>query len=196
MDEPENHFVGVTGVPGYVPEDIPDIPPNELLDSFAHQIAILLGDTEHTEHTEYIEIFPGIMVARLQGVPDPLFNQFFAFVAGMNHFFPYEDEIVQGIVDDITTEDLDNWTQESNELPLILDTRHYRDMEDRAESNLCSICAVKFRRREVVALLKCEHFFHERCIRNWGKVKPSCPICRKGIEVSVTGLEEFGILPE
>ena len=157
---------------------------------FISHIIDLLGIEEETGCI--VEIFPEMCVARLQSQSDPLFNQFFSFITGMNHFFPYEeDEIIQGMVDDIATEDLDNWTQESNKLPLILNTRHYRDIEVWAESNSCSICAVKFRRREVIALLECNHFFHEKCIRNWGKVKPSCPICRKNIEVSETELEEI-----
>ncbi len=163
------------------------------LGCFAREMASLIDSGEATP----IELFPGMRIAALQRDSDPLFNQFFAFVNVMNNFFEQNQELdfAQDIIDDLVTEDLDNWVQQSNELPLILDTCHYRDMEDRVESNSCSICAVKFRRREVVALLECAHFFHERCIRGWGRVKPSCPICRQNIEVSETALEEMGNSP-
>jgi len=45
----------------------------------------------------------------------------------------------------------------------------------------CGICLEKFHKRRYVFLLKCEHFFHEACMRKWLRSSIVCPFCRKDI---------------
>lgn len=48
----------------------------------------------------------------------------------------------------------------------------------------CAICFQTFIAEENVIVLKCSelHIFHDTCIKGWGKIKATCPICRREIE--------------
>ena len=35
--------------------------------------------------------------------------------------------------------------------------------------------------------LKCRHLFHRKCIKRWLRVRPTCPNCRKGVDVGDAG---------
>ncbi|CAL4082637.1 unnamed protein product [Meganyctiphanes norvegica] len=47
-----------------------------------------------------------------------------------------------------------------------------------AAADHCSVCLEALVKIPTVSL-KCEHVFHERCIRNWLKRQSNCPNCRK-----------------
>ena len=53
--------------------------------------------------------------------------------------------------------------------------------ESKSKYDTCTICLEKFKNNECVAILKCEHIFHDNCIFEWGCYKQSCPICKKEI---------------
>lgn len=42
----------------------------------------------------------------------------------------------------------------------------------------CSVC-LHIRSEGVVRELPCGHAFHDLCLRNWLKVKATCPICKR-----------------
>jgi len=42
--------------------------------------------------------------------------------------------------------------------------------------NTCAICLETDKDRSIK--LNCGHIFHERCIREWTRIKPVCPLCR------------------
>jgi len=52
---------------------------------------------------------------------------------------------------------------------------------DIGEEKSCSICFDEFSKDDEIGLLNCEHFFHSKCIEEWGKYKTECPLCRKDI---------------
>lgn len=46
----------------------------------------------------------------------------------------------------------------------------------------CTICCGPIENTDMVCTLdNCRHTFHHRCIDEWGKYKPICPICRNNI---------------
>jgi hypothetical protein len=45
----------------------------------------------------------------------------------------------------------------------------------------CTVCHSDFSQGETVAVLPCNHLYHENCIRNWGIYRATCPLCRKDI---------------
>jgi|LakMenEpi03Aug12_release.lakeMendotaPanAssembly.Ray.scaffolds.fasta_scaffold09607_7 RING-finger-containing ubiquitin ligase len=45
---------------------------------------------------------------------------------------------------------------------------------------LCSICMDDYKEEDKIIILKCNHYYHEKCIENWlCNQKVTCPICRK-----------------
>lgn len=53
--------------------------------------------------------------------------------------------------------------------------------KDVDEEQSCSICLEPFKKDEKVAVLKCNHFFHDACIKPWVEDHFTCPICRADI---------------
>lgn len=47
----------------------------------------------------------------------------------------------------------------------------------------CSICITDFFAGEEICELGCKHVFHSECIKQWGKYKPECALCRVEIPV-------------
>ena len=48
----------------------------------------------------------------------------------------------------------------------------------------CLICMDEYERESWVSVLpKCEHIFHTKCVKEWGKYKQDCPICREKLSV-------------
>jgi hypothetical protein len=45
----------------------------------------------------------------------------------------------------------------------------------------CTICQDNYELEDSVCTLKCKHVFHRLCIKEWGKYKQECPICRSHI---------------
>ena len=47
------------------------------------------------------------------------------------------------------------------------------------DSTFCSICLADYKEVDMVLLLpNCGHFFHDKCVDQWLKLRPTCPICR------------------
>ncbi|CAI2364493.1 unnamed protein product [Moneuplotes crassus] len=46
------------------------------------------------------------------------------------------------------------------------------------EKEPCCICLTKTKIGDTIVILTCTHKFHLRCLKNWIKQKPKCPICR------------------
>ena len=44
-------------------------------------------------------------------------------------------------------------------------------------SEPCSIC-MELDPQETVVELECGHYFHMKCVKDWVKIKGSCPMCR------------------
>jgi len=46
----------------------------------------------------------------------------------------------------------------------------------------CSICFEKYKEAEELKFTPCRHLFHEECLKNWLKVKRTCPLCRLDLQ--------------
>lgn len=45
-------------------------------------------------------------------------------------------------------------------------------------SKTCAICFNNFEKEEIIRVLHCNHFFHNKCIKQWLFDNWNCPICR------------------
>jgi hypothetical protein len=57
-------------------------------------------------------------------------------------------------------------------------TISYEELLNNDEDNDCTICLEEFNNDEEIIKLKCNHFFHSKCIDDWIKKNQSCPLCR------------------
>lgn len=53
-----------------------------------------------------------------------------------------------------------------------------RYVRGRSKNTCCPICLEEYVRREKVTVLPCKHDFHTRCVSEWARKNPSCPVCR------------------
>ena len=56
-----------------------------------------------------------------------------------------------------------------------------RKVEKQHLEKECSICQNNFSEGEKISEIACKHFYHYKCIKEWVKIKDSCPLCRKNI---------------
>lgn len=42
----------------------------------------------------------------------------------------------------------------------------------------CCICLCDIKKKTNHITLRCGHHYHHKCIRNWIRTKPNCPLCR------------------
>ena len=62
--------------------------------------------------------------------------------------------------------------------------KHVKEMdltEDLDEDNTCAICCSNFCKNDEIFILKCKHFYHKKCSRNWLLDNETCPCCRQCI---------------
>lgn len=45
---------------------------------------------------------------------------------------------------------------------------------------LCNVCLDEIQEGDLIFILKCDgrHYFHEKCIKKWLKVRVTCPLCK------------------
>ena len=56
----------------------------------------------------------------------------------------------------------------------------YQDRKDVINSEFCTICYDKFEDDNLIRVLKCKHYFHNKCIEKWLiECENTCPICKK-----------------
>lgn len=71
--------------------------------------------------------------------------------------------------------------KEEKPKPTVKLTHRKIEQKDVDAEQSCSICLEPFKKDEKVAVLKCNHFFHDACIKPWIEDHFTCPICRADI---------------
>lgn len=66
---------------------------------------------------------------------------------------------------------------------VLVGTQAYDTTDKKYED--CSICTDKYEKKEDVSVLDCGHIYHPKCINEWAKYKPSCPVCKAQISIYV-----------
>lgn len=51
--------------------------------------------------------------------------------------------------------------------------------DNKFKQDSCPICLIPFEKDEELILLKCGHYFHQVCIKDWFKEKVICPLCKE-----------------
>ena len=63
-----------------------------------------------------------------------------------------------------------------------------------AENSVCTICLEDFMEGEEVVLCPCKHCYHQHCIKDWLRMKNSCPMCKLTIRRSFLATEYTPLL--
>ncbi|XP_051128415.1 E3 ubiquitin-protein ligase At4g11680-like [Andrographis paniculata] len=57
----------------------------------------------------------------------------------------------------------------------------YKDA-DYSEDPECCICLAKYKDKEEIRQLPCDHIFHLKCVDQWLRIISCCPLCKQGID--------------
>ena len=63
-----------------------------------------------------------------------------------------------------------------------------------AKNSVCTICLEDFMEGEEVVLCPCKHCYHQHCIKDWLRMKNSCPMCKLTIRRSFLATEYTPLL--
>ena len=63
-----------------------------------------------------------------------------------------------------------------------------------AKNSVCTICLEDFIDGEEVVLCPCKHCYHQHCIKDWLRMKNSCPMCKLTIRRSFLATETTPLL--
>ena len=61
-------------------------------------------------------------------------------------------------------------------------------------NSVCTICLEDYTKGEEVVLCPCKHCYHKHCIKEWLKLKNSCPMCKLNIRRSFLSNEATPLL--
>lgn len=109
----------------------------------------------------------------IQGVINNIIN---------NNMYPVAENTIF-ITSDMVNAILNSDSNTQQELNINVPIQKYSTLSDNLKKNYteCSICYEKYNETSNISILSCEHCFHTDCIKNWGKRKNNCPICRETI---------------
>ena len=97
-----------------------------------------------------------------------------------NIFSIYTDPI-----DDILQQSFDQQPQtlEKTDYNLIISSQEYKTLSEeiRIDNKECSICVCEYDNLDMVSITNCNHIFHTDCIKEWGKYKQECPLCKTNL---------------
>jgi membrane-anchored protein YejM (alkaline phosphatase superfamily) len=116
----------------------------------------------------------------------------YRFLNSLIYNYPIYDNIYDNIYDyDYEEEDdpinrvLEQSLEEYNSLEktdynLIIASQRFETLNDdiKNDNKNCSICIIDFEKDDMISITSCNHIFHTDCIKEWGKYKTDCPICR------------------
>lgn len=142
-----------------------------------------------TVHTDeyYEEVIPLNTFDQFDSAPDALF----ALINMMNVLEPLFIPEFDPLQIAIQNSENDLQLRKNDNVVVIVETQPYDTTDKKYEE--CSICTDKYDKKENVSVLNCGHVYHPKCIKEWGKYKPSCPVCKAGISIYVnqTGAEDI-----
>jgi hypothetical protein len=99
-----------------------------------------------------------------------------AMIDRMGHMFQGVDPLEIAIERSSADQELTR----SEDININVSTQCYETTDKKFDS--CSICTEKYDNKDVVSVLKCEHIFHTKCIKEWGYYKAVCPLCKESID--------------
>lgn len=96
-------------------------------------------------------------------------------------------EGISDILQETFQEYMDKYGQKEITDDLDLKYTIYKDVSKELSQKVteCCVCQEYFEDTESVGILSCEHIYHEKCIKLWGKKSNTCPLCRIEIPLKI-----------
>jgi len=60
-------------------------------------------------------------------------------------------------------------------------SHHERDRYHHRKYKNCCICLFDYRDGEPIRILKCNHYFHKKCVDIWFRKRTQCPLCKQSV---------------
>jgi len=122
----------------------------------------------------------------IRGTNRPLFspilsrnNSIMSFINTISN--PFYDPIEQVLLDSMDNQP--DALQKTDHIISIASQRFETLNEKIQEENKdCSICINSYSLDDMISITNCNHIFHTDCIKEWGKYKTQCPVCRTNLE--------------
>jgi hypothetical protein len=122
---------------------------------------------------------------------DSASDALFALINMMNVLEPMFISDFDPIRTAIQNSENDLQLRRNDNVIVLLGTQPYDTTDKNYEE--CSICTDKYEKKEEVSVLDCGHVYHPKCINEWAKYKPTCPVCKAEISIYInqTGAEDI-----
>lgn len=88
-------------------------------------------------------------------------------------------------IDDILQQSFEQQPQtiEKTDYNLIISSQEFKTLSDeiKNDNKECSICVCEYENTDSISITNCNHIFHTDCIKEWGKYKQECPLCKTNL---------------
>jgi hypothetical protein len=137
------------------------------------------------------EYYPDVIQLNTSEQFDSAADALFALINMMNVLEPIFIPEFDPLRIAIQNSENDLQLRRNDNVVVLVGTQSYDTTEKNYEE--CSICTDKYENKEDVSVLDCGHVYHPKCINEWAKYKPSCPVCKAEIPIYVnqTGAEDI-----
>lgn len=122
----------------------------------------------------------------VRGINRPFFspilsrnNSFMSFINTISN--PFYDPIEQVLIDSMN-EQPDSLSKTDHIISISSQRFQTLDEKIQEENKDCSICINSYNSDDMISITNCNHIFHTDCIKEWGKYKTQCPVCRTNLE--------------
>lgn len=112
-------------------------------------------------------------------------DSFFTLMTMMNFLEPILDPIQIAI----RNSENDFQLRRNDNVEIDVSTQLYSTTNKKYDS--CCICTDNYKKNDEVSVLECEHIYHLKCIKEWGKYKSTCPVCNAKISNNYSIMDEI-----
>ncbi|CAD8123154.1 unnamed protein product [Paramecium sonneborni] len=129
------------------------------------------NEQNNSQYDKILEIKKRIYKSQTQ-FPLFLWHPMFMYNVYLNFNFIYLPPGFQQKLKNMKPRKIKNWI---DDIPILI------GVDELEHKETCAICLLDLNEQKVIKILKCNHFFHQECIKQWLQLKAECPTCRDKI---------------
>lgn len=144
---------------------------NDILGIFLNSITSYRPTTveEYYDDDDQLENFYNYYENNMRNPLDFIFNTFI-------------NDPIDTVLQQSFNEQQDNLTRTNR--VIMISSQRFDTLDEQIMNNnkSCSICITDFEKEDMISITNCNHIFHTDCIKEWGKYKPECAMCREPLQ--------------